>query len=68
MNIQQRISQLEQLSIVTGDPRQGLLVEFIGSDDTDQDATAGILYTYGNSPSTQRLNRKSLLKLKGRGL
>ena len=72
MNIQQRLQQLEQLKITKRDNRPPLLAEFIGDSgephagDTyvPDDGVRGILYTYGDNPSTQRLNELQLKEYK----
>ena len=60
MNIQQRLSQLEQtMNPTTKDNREPLLIEFIGYDSEPKEL-AGILYTYGDNPSERRLNEAEL--------
>lgn len=59
MNIQQRLTKLEQVTCPPQDTRGSLLVRFIGNDESVD--LAGILYIYGGAVNTEyRLNTRQL--------
>lgn len=60
MNIQQRLTKLEQKTIPPQDNRASLLIRFIDADATTGKiiGVSGILYEYGHEP--QRLNSQEL--------
>jgi len=62
MNIQQRITKLEQTIAPAKDTREPLLLKFIGYDDEpNPKRLAGILYIYDGVPATEyRLNPEQL--------
>lgn len=63
MNIQQRITKLEQTIAPAKDTREPLLVKFVGidNDEPDPDKLAGILYIYDGVPASEyRLNPEQL--------
>ena len=63
MNIQQRITKLEQVTSPPKDNREPLLLKFIGidNDEPDPENLAGILYIYDGVPATEyRLNSQQL--------
>lgn len=60
MNIQQRITKLEQVTSPPKDTREPLLVKFIGYGDEPREK-AGILFVYhGNNADTYNLNTQQL--------
>lgn len=63
MNIQQRLTQLEQITRPDKAIREPILLKFIGIDKDEQDADklAGILYVYDGIPATTyNLNSQQL--------
>lgn len=61
MNIQQRITKLEQATLPSKDTRQPLLVKFMGYDPDEPDQLAGILYVYDDKQASEyRLNSQQL--------
>jgi hypothetical protein len=59
MNIQQRITKLEQVTSPAKDTREPLLLKFIGDDEPRE--KAGILYVYhGKNADTYELNSQQL--------
>lgn len=63
MNIQQRITKLEQAIVPVKDTREPLLVKFVGidTDEPDPDRLAGILYIFDGVPASEyRLNTEQL--------
>lgn len=65
MNIQQRISKLEQATTTPIDIREPLLIEFINRlDDDEADKLAGYLCTYGDNGAMQPLNEQELQAVK----
>ena len=61
MNIQQRITKLEQVTSPAKDTREPMLVKFIGIPDDEPDRLAGLLYIFDGVPATEyRLNTQQL--------
>lgn len=63
MNIQQRITKLEQAIVPVKDTREPVLVKFVGidTDEPDPDRLAGILYIFDGVPASEyRLNPEQL--------
>ena len=63
MNIQQRLTKLEQAIVPVKDTREPMLVKFVGTDkdDPDPDRLAGILYIFDGVPASEyRLNPEQL--------
>lgn len=59
MNIQQRLTKLEQVTSPAKNSREPLLLKFIGNDEPSD--LAGILYIYDGVPATEhRLNTQQL--------
>ena len=60
MNIQQRLTKLEQAIVPVKDTREPMLVKFVGYD-PDPDRLAGILYIFDGVPASEyRLNPEQL--------
>ena len=63
MNLQQRLTKLEQVTSPAKDTREPILVKFLGydQDDPDPNRLAGILYIYDGVPASEyRLNPEQL--------
>jgi hypothetical protein len=61
MNIQQRLTKLEQATSTPQDNREPLLLKFIGNEVKDPNDLAGILYIYDGVPATTyNLNSQQL--------
>ena len=62
MNTHQRLNQIESKLQPSQDGREPLLLKFIDSDpDTGEIiADSGILYTYGDNPKAEHLDRKQV--------
>lgn len=70
MNIQQRITKLEQAIVPVKDTREPLLVKFVGidTDEPDPDRLAGILYIFDGVPASEyRLNTEQLAEYEASG-
>lgn len=70
MNIQQRLTKLEQVTSPAKDTREPILVKFLGydQDEPDPDRLAGILYIYDGVPASEyRLNPQQLAEYEASG-
>ena len=70
MNIQQRLTKLEQAIVPVKDTREPMLVKFVGTDKDDPgpDRLAGILYIFDGVPASEyRLNPEQLAEYEASG-